>query len=290
MANDEEIDTEALQAQIDLSMSFMHGLVSSWIKSGSKQQPTRDNRNSRLENELKESVKRPPRLGVGAPVADSSVASTREAARLVGQLVGKRKNRTDDAESLKKKKSRPDDDDDEEESRTGAIKKKKREDPFATKKGAESFTAKKLPFSTATSSITGTQKSTVPSEKDSTDDTSLDFKENRKATSLQLHNSQSPKNDEQNGPKDSTLSSDTMANNQPVALPRSPSSNRKPTTPASLLNVPLLNLDGPVGGSSSGEEDEDHNQPQSPSKKKRKRRKRKKNKQNGSAQPGTGTP
>jgi hypothetical protein len=60
MASEDEVDTETLQAQIDLSMSFMHGLVSSWIKPGSKQ-PTRSDRNSKLEDELKESMKRPPR-------------------------------------------------------------------------------------------------------------------------------------------------------------------------------------------------------------------------------------
>ena len=55
--NEDDIDTETLQAQIDLSMSFAQNLVSSWIK-----QPRKlSNRNWDVETELKEHMRRPPR-------------------------------------------------------------------------------------------------------------------------------------------------------------------------------------------------------------------------------------
>lgn len=55
---DDDVDTEALQAQIDLSMSFAHDLVSSWIKPTLKSSAGahRD-----AENELKEYMRRPAR-------------------------------------------------------------------------------------------------------------------------------------------------------------------------------------------------------------------------------------
>jgi hypothetical protein len=55
--NEDEIDTEALQAQIDLSMSFAQNLVSSWVKPSRKL----SNRNRDVEAELKEYMRRPPR-------------------------------------------------------------------------------------------------------------------------------------------------------------------------------------------------------------------------------------
>jgi len=56
MADDDNIDAETLQAQIDLSMSLTHELVSSWIK------PTKNRSyNQDLETELKEYMHRPPR-------------------------------------------------------------------------------------------------------------------------------------------------------------------------------------------------------------------------------------
>lgn len=55
---EDAVDTQALQAQIDLSMSFAQNLVSSWMK------PHKLSTNSQkkdIENELKEYMRRPPR-------------------------------------------------------------------------------------------------------------------------------------------------------------------------------------------------------------------------------------
>jgi hypothetical protein len=60
MAEPEDIDAEALQAQIDLTLAATHSLVSSWIgKSSASTQPS--SRQLALENELKEHMRRPPR-------------------------------------------------------------------------------------------------------------------------------------------------------------------------------------------------------------------------------------
>lgn len=57
-AQDEDIDTETLQAKIDLSMSFAQDLVSSWINP--KLNLPR-NSGKDLEKELKEYMRRPAR-------------------------------------------------------------------------------------------------------------------------------------------------------------------------------------------------------------------------------------
>lgn len=56
--NEDEIDTETLQAQIDLSMSFAQSLVSSWIE---PHKFPSSSRRKNIEQELTEYMKRPPR-------------------------------------------------------------------------------------------------------------------------------------------------------------------------------------------------------------------------------------
>jgi hypothetical protein len=53
--DEDSIDPEALQAQIDLSMSFAQNLVSSWIR------PQQLPRRKDLEKEINEYMKQPPR-------------------------------------------------------------------------------------------------------------------------------------------------------------------------------------------------------------------------------------
>lgn len=121
--DEDKIDTEVLQAQIDLSMSFAQNLVSSWVKPS----PKLPNRSRNLEAELKEYMRRPPRLGVGAPIPETQIFS-RETARLKGQLTGKGTKRSrEEEEDVRKDKAESSD---EEESRAGAIKKKVKSDSF----------------------------------------------------------------------------------------------------------------------------------------------------------------
>lgn len=58
LENEKDIDTEALQAQIDLSMSFAQDMVSSWVK---PHKLPKSSRRNDLELELKEYMKKPPR-------------------------------------------------------------------------------------------------------------------------------------------------------------------------------------------------------------------------------------
>ncbi|KAG6854900.1 hypothetical protein C0991_012090 [Blastosporella zonata] len=121
--DEDSIDLETLQAQIDMSMSFAQEMVSSWVNP-SRKLPSKS-RN--VEAELKEYMRRPPRLGVGAAIPENA-NSFRDIARLKGQLAGKgnKRPRHDEADFKEKDKS----DDDEGESRGGAMKKKARVDPF----------------------------------------------------------------------------------------------------------------------------------------------------------------
>ncbi|KJA29841.1 hypothetical protein HYPSUDRAFT_196171 [Hypholoma sublateritium FD-334 SS-4] len=119
--DEDALDSEALQAQIDLSMSFAQGLVSSWMD------PHKFPKNSRkkdLEKELTEYMRRPPRLGVGAAIPEGHQSLSRETARLKGKLAGSKREREEEVAAAKQAF------DEEGESRAVAIKKKARPDPF----------------------------------------------------------------------------------------------------------------------------------------------------------------
>ncbi|KAL1735957.1 hypothetical protein EV714DRAFT_199254 [Schizophyllum commune] len=113
-------------------MSFADSLVSSWLKpaSGKLQRTHKD-----YENELKEHMRRPARLGVGASVPQAA-SLTREQVKLKHALTGKKRVHDDDEVGG----ARGDDDDDM-ESRGKAVQKRARLDPFSTtkkrKKGVE---------------------------------------------------------------------------------------------------------------------------------------------------------
>ncbi|KAJ4478328.1 hypothetical protein J3R30DRAFT_3480517 [Lentinula aciculospora] len=160
MAEEEDIDTETIQAQIDLSMSITNDLVSSWLKPSNKPKTPY---NQALEAELKEHMRKPPRLGVGASIPESISVSSREMARLKGSLVGKGKKRSreEEGESSHKLSS-----DDEGESRAGAIRKKTIPNPFTMP------TPKKKKSSQADDAMNGESGASVkPSGKPSSDTT-----------------------------------------------------------------------------------------------------------------------
>lgn len=135
------IDAQTLQSQIDMSMSLVHNLVSSWVKPSQKTTKSTD-----TQRELEELMRRPPRyvftnhsriiftqlflrLGVGAPIPESSAAS-RDTARLKNHLIGKKRTR-DEAQDDKKPSQSSDDGED---SRAAVVRKKTKPDPFAGSK------------------------------------------------------------------------------------------------------------------------------------------------------------
>ncbi|KZT72548.1 hypothetical protein DAEQUDRAFT_590009 [Daedalea quercina L-15889] len=120
MAEDEDIGLEALQAQVDMSMAFTQSLVSSWLKPTEGKLPSSKARGNQ-EKELEEYMKRPPRLGVGAAISESTSLLSRDSARLKSKLsasAGKKRTREEDVpvDTLLS--------DDEEESKASVIKKK----------------------------------------------------------------------------------------------------------------------------------------------------------------------
>ncbi|GJJ07077.1 hypothetical protein Clacol_001276 [Clathrus columnatus] len=121
----EETDIEALQAQIDLSNSVAFDIVSSWMKpstSNSKQPvPLRTTRDP------EELTHRPPRLGLGAKVSKSTIATAQEAAKLKGKLSKKQPIRDNEIadDSKKRKNVDEDEEEEEEESRNTVINQRK---------------------------------------------------------------------------------------------------------------------------------------------------------------------
>ncbi|KAK1233305.1 hypothetical protein PQX77_003531 [Marasmius sp. AFHP31] len=261
MADEDTVDTEALQAQIDLSMSYMHELASSWIKPSAKSVKSND---KTFEAELQESLRRPPRLGVGASIPDANASNTREAARLKGQLTGKRKRDTNDDPVLPLKHHQLSNDDDEEESRSGAIKKKVASDPFS---GKDKRKALPTPLQSNTIEIR------PASEK------------SEAAPSSEIQTSGAP---DVGNTKDRISSKETIheavkTQHSEVQVDAHNSQVDTPATSSKRVqlnsNLPLLNLEGPVANQTSDDDENHDTQSHTPSKKKRKRRKKKKSMQ-----------
>ncbi|PPR04064.1 hypothetical protein CVT24_010639 [Panaeolus cyanescens] len=285
LENDREIDTEALQAQIDLSMSFAQDMVSSWVK---PHKLPKSSRRNDLELELKEYMKKPPRLGVGAAIPSESQSMARETARLKGRLTGSK--RIHDGESSSAKRKSPVDEEDDRESRSSAIQKKQRVDPFAgthgKKKKKQTPTGSTTPQHTNPApasqitrpNATMVQKPSPPSSpagssKTPDSQTNVNGQPSTSTTNIQI----SPLNNTIDGTiSNSTTPVPASPQKQPqpdVSHPSSPVKKEPKTIPPELLKKPLLNLDGPPPESDS--DDIPDASPTSP-KKKRKRRKKKK--------------
>ncbi|KAF8076589.1 hypothetical protein FPV67DRAFT_1714239 [Lyophyllum atratum] len=304
------IDLETLQAQIDMSMSFAQEMVSSWVKP-SRKLPSKSSRD--IEAELKEYMHRPPRLGVGAAIPEAH-ASSRETARLRGQLLGKGNKRSREDERETKEKS-----EDEEESRAGIIKKKARVDPFGGNDGKKKKKKSKMaPESSAVapnplalpeteteeqeevismvtenlgepSTPTATAKRKKRKKKLSTLEPSMDAAVATESAPAPM----SPPGT--NVPDDSLKSSQEITAgplNTPKELkvvdvpltstPATPLHARRQAQSAALLQQPLLNLAPPGSDDESDEDAKVDTLGASPKqKKKRKRRKKKKHAENG---------
>ncbi|KIL00059.1 hypothetical protein PAXRUDRAFT_8482 [Paxillus rubicundulus Ve08.2h10] len=124
MAAQGDIDVETLQAQIDMSMSFAHNLVTSWIKPTQMGQLRSNGTNA--TQILEEELRRPPRLGVGAPIPAIS-SEAREASKLKHRLV--KSGKKDESLGETKKQALLNSDDEEHKGRP--TKRKTKVDPFA---------------------------------------------------------------------------------------------------------------------------------------------------------------
>ncbi|KAG6869347.1 hypothetical protein C0993_000100 [Termitomyces sp. T159_Od127] len=301
MDDEDSVNLEALQAQIDMSMAFAENMVSSWVKP-SRKLSSRSDRD--FEAELKEYMRRPPRLGVGAAIPEAA-NSSRDVARLKGQLLGKgnKRLREDDMSDRGK-----DDTDSEGETRGGVIKKKARVDPF-TKDG------KKNKHKTTPENVLSKLKPLAKEEAEKKLEESVNKmaedvvvppspyatsksrkSKNKQPTVESIYDTvQTPTSPASFGvlvntsPSISLNKPERLATRSPVrkavepSAPANPLQRSRQVQSAALLKFPLLNLT-PIHDDSSDHEDE--TKPDTSDggpKKKRKRKKKKKKKDDTSA-------
>lgn len=294
--DEDSVDIEALQAQIDLSMSFAQNLVSSWVE---PHKLAKSSRNKDLERELSDYMRRPPRLGVGAVVPEGhSQGLSRETARLKGKLAGSKRPREQEEIGPSQLTLH-----DEDESRAISIKKKARVDPFdvvhGKKKKKHEATATpnaQLPFPVPEIEQTKGESSEEVEDVSTmlNDPTQLDVSpvKTKKKPKMRTsgasedksnvtHKLEDPKPDVSATGDQSSVACITSGNKNPS--PRDPPNviSPKPTKmprslPAELANVPLLNLNGPLSSDHESDGDPAASTPASSPKKKRRRRKKKK--------------
>ncbi|GJE84263.1 hypothetical protein PsYK624_003390 [Phanerochaete sordida] len=254
-----DLDAEALQAQVDMSLAFTQNLVSSWMKPKYGSGTASSSRGNQ-EKELEELMKRPPRLGVGAPIPASTGVAGHEAMKLKGKLAGKKRAREEEDVKMAEVS------DDEGESRASAIKKKARPDPFAPKPKKQKANAPGVIPVPAKSTSKKEGKIAVGSDALSEASKKVDGanapapskKQKSAASKPDALTSQSSKSaDEDAMEVDKMLVSPSSSSTPPFA----DKASTKPASQAALL----LNLDGPPPSAEP-----------SPSKKKRKRNKKKK--------------
>lgn len=256
-----DVDAETLQAQVDMSLAFTQNLVSSWLKPKYGSGASSSSRGNQ-EKELDELLKRPPRLGVGAPIPASTGVAGHEAMKLKGKLTGKKRAREEEDVKM----AEPSDDDGE--SRAGAIKKKARPDPFAPKPKKQKANAPGVipvptkPTSKKAAKKAGSPDSPVDAGKQGATETTSSQAPASKQKSTQK-GADTPTNQGSKSADEDAMEVDKM-----LVSPSStstPSSGDKPASKPDSQAVPLLNLDGPPPAVDP-----------SPSKKRRKRNKKKK--------------
>jgi hypothetical protein len=118
-----DVDTESLQAQIDMSMSFAHDLVTSWIKPTHLAQLRSSAVNA--TQILEEELRRPPRLGVGTSIPTAPPLA-HEASKLKRRLGKNGAKNEGVVESQPQDPSKSDD----EEHKGRPSKRKTKADPF----------------------------------------------------------------------------------------------------------------------------------------------------------------
>ncbi|KAK0468133.1 uncharacterized protein EV420DRAFT_1635390 [Desarmillaria tabescens] len=288
MGDTDDIDLETLQAQIDLSMSLTHDLVSSWVKSTPNSNKSSSSKS--IEKILREEIHRPPRLGVGASVSDYNTSSSREAARLKSHILSNGKKRSREDEDPQPTSTRIAEDSDEGESRAGAIRKKSKLDPFATsskgkrrKETSNGALSVKPRLSTPTEAppsyvgvstmeeITSGVTSEKKQKKKHKDVVPLALNGDVPTAVSSVNNCTNDNNFARETSEPSQLSpSKTTAFSLKIA-PKMPRD-----LPASLLKQPLLNLEGPVFDKSDDESPDNHSPTNTPKKKKRRKKKKKK--------------
>ncbi|EKM59251.1 uncharacterized protein PHACADRAFT_205432 [Phanerochaete carnosa HHB-10118-sp] len=257
-----DLDAESLQAQIDMSLAHTQSLVSSWLKPKYGSGGSSSSRVNQ-EKELEELMKRPPRLGVGAPIPTSTGVASHEAMKLKGKLTGKKRSREE--EDVKMAEAS----DEESESRARAIQKKAKPDPFAPKAKKQKANAPEV--------VPIPNKPVSKKEANKLDSLEAPSKTKMKGTVANAPSTTASKKQDKtarNKPDTPTnqgsksADEDAMEVDKMLVSPTSsstPPPGDKPASKPTPQGIPVLNLDGPPPAIDS-----------SPSKKKRKRSKKKK--------------
>ncbi|KIJ20322.1 hypothetical protein PAXINDRAFT_96543 [Paxillus involutus ATCC 200175] len=296
MAAEDDIDIETLQAQIDMSMSFAHNLVTSWIKPTQMGQLRSNGTNA--TQILEEELRRPPRLGVGAPIP-AMPSEAREASKLKHRLVKcGRKN-----ESLGETKKQVPLNSDDEEHKGRPTKRKTKVDPFAlegNKKrrkvnpifaslSTEASQQRPVECTVPKDEVVFSKKNEIPEEHSKHNSSPREMKQRRDQELLGCSRQGStsprpatlPPRVQSPLPPSPTLGSPSSSSRKPalpvpanMATPHLHSNNPSSRVPdeTKVFRFALLNLDGPPELSDKRENDRDPNN----SRKKRRRRKKKK--------------
>ncbi|KAF7332245.1 hypothetical protein MKEN_00105700 [Mycena kentingensis (nom. inval.)] len=259
----DQLDAEAIQAQIDLSLSFAQNLASSWVK------PAKNaSKRTAFEAELKEQLRKPPRLGVGADVPALSTSS-KDIHKLKSHLSGKNKRargEEDDAAAAK-----GNDDVDADEGRGASSKKKARIDPFDAFGKKQKRKEVVVPVKDAAAAR---KPSTSPEPKGAAEELSLaqSTPAGAAATSTSVDPSSKPKKKKKKKHKNSEANSAAPATSPTVTPSTVASVASSPPKSKHTNDLPLLFLNGPPPDVDSG--DAPNSAPSG--KKKRKRKKKKK--------------
>lgn len=285
LPNDDDIDLDTLQAQIDVSLAHTKNLVSSWLKPAYDTSLPSSSRRAEQDKEIESLLRRPPRLGVGAPIPASTSLLAVEGVKLRNKLAGKKRQRdSEDADPS----TAVHEEDSEDEGRGRAIKKKAKVDPFEAGHGkkkkqqrAEQQEALVEPSTPApllkVVEVTPATPVKLPEtfESPSLPQGSVSERKKKKKKKHRLQESDTLPTLSHSSPVKLPDLGDS-ATSSPVSLKQRPEDSDPPSPEKSTKlssrtkSTPLLNLDGPPPAG-----DTDEAAPSS-SKKKRKRRKKKK--------------
>ncbi|KAJ8507655.1 hypothetical protein ONZ45_g9980 [Pleurotus djamor] len=237
MEVDDSIDAETLQARIDMSMSFAHDLVTSWIKPSNL--APRSTRN--IEEELKEHMRRPPRLGVGAKFTEAT-STAKDAAMLKQRLTSTKGGKKRAIEEVGQPTSVEDSDSDGEESRAHAIRKKVKINPQETPRRStpQSNTKRVPPATSPPAASTSIAETAIP---DSNPPPS-NFETTGEACSSTSHSKKKKKKQKQSGDLDTVVLDSSSGQTSAPS-----SSGHRLMSPHQGSDTPL---DAPLGSNNTG--------------------------------------
>ncbi|KDQ15364.1 hypothetical protein BOTBODRAFT_31688 [Botryobasidium botryosum FD-172 SS1] len=242
-AEEAELDMDAIQSNINLSLSLAYDLVSTWMLPPSSK--AKNVVNLETEKDLEEYIRRPPRLGVGAPIPEGvSSSNSRESSNLRKKLAPINKRSREEAGVLGPQNEVHDSDD--EDSRAGALSKKPRINggPLSVFEGKKKKKKKRLEDANGDTAPSLAGESPIPSSSTSAANGILlpPFQPEPKRPRKQSSQDPSPPSSSIQ-PSSRTLpsASPSPSISHPAPTP-SPSKGKDLPLDQDALKIPLLNL------------------------------------------------